>query len=90
MPIQRIKPAELNEVSDRIELFRKQLSRSGSAITPKGKKFDIGMLSAVKSFQKKHHLKVTGKIDVPTAKKLAEYDRPVRKTAPKKPATRRT
>lgn len=81
-------PAILNEESDRILKIRKLLAKAGSTIKP-GKKFDIGMLSAVKAFQKKHKLKVTGKVDTPTMNKLLEYDVPARKAAPKKPATSR-
>lgn len=81
-------PAILNEESDRILKIRKLLAKAGSTIKP-GKKFDIGMLSAVKAFQKRHKLKVTGKVDASTMNKLLTYDVPARKAAPKKPATSR-
>ena len=81
-------PAVMGEESARIIKIRKLLAKAGSSIKP-GKKFDIGMLSAVKSFQAKHKLKVTGKVDAQTMNKLAEYDKPVKKAAPKKPAMRR-
>lgn len=81
-------PAVLGEETDRILKIRKMLAKAGSSIKP-GKKFDIGMLSAVKAFQKKHGIKVSGKVDAATMNKLAEFDIPAKKTAAKKPATRR-
>lgn len=52
-----------------VEEARKLLAKAGSSIKP-GKVFDIGMLSAVKAFQKKNGLPVTGKIDKKTWDKL--------------------
>lgn len=66
---------------------QKLLKAAGSSITVNGK-YTIGMLTAVKTFQKKHGLEVTGKIDAKTMNKLKTYAKPVkpaRKTAEKKP-----
>lgn len=68
---------KLNDVGPNVAAARKLLAKAGSSIKP-GKKFDIGMLSAVKSFQKKNGLQVTGVIDKKTWDKLSA------KPAPKK------
>ena len=73
------------EKSARITKAQKLLAKAGSAIKPSGV-FSIGMVSAVKAFQKKHGLPVTGEVDAKTMNKLAEYDVPAKKTATKKPA----
>ena len=80
--------AVLGEESVRIEKIRKLLAKSGSTIKP-GKVFDIGMLSAVKAFQKRNKIKITGKVEKATMTKLETFDKPVRKTATKKPASRK-
>ena len=59
--------------------YQKLLAKSGSAIKPNGK-FTIGMTTAIKSFQKKNKLKVTGVIDIHTAAALENY-RVVRRKA---------
>jgi carboxyl-terminal processing protease len=73
------------EKSDRVKKVQKLLAKAGSTIKPSGV-FSIGMLTAVKAFQKKHNLPVTGEVDAKTMNKLAEYDVPAKKTATKKPA----
>ena len=50
----------------------KLLAKAGSTIKPT-KEFTIGMLSAIKAFQKKNGLKVTGKLDSKTYNKLLTY-----------------
>lgn len=75
------------EKDARILKAQKLLAKAGSTIKPNGV-FSIGMYSAVKAFQKRHGLKVTGEIDAATMNKLAEYDKPakpVKKTI-RKPA----
>lgn len=57
------------------------LRAAGSTIKVTGK-YDIGMVSAVKSFQKKNGLDVTGKVNAKTLKKLETY-------AAKKPASKK-
>ena len=60
---------------------QKQLKLAGSTIRVDGI-FDIGMVSAVRAFQKKNGLPVTGEIDAKTFKKLAAV-KPAKKTAKK-------
>lgn len=63
---------------------QKALHLAGSTIKITGK-FGIGMMSAVKAFQKKNNLKVTGEIDSKTMTKLNEYLAPkAKKTTSKK------
>ena len=73
------------EKSARITKVQKLLAKAGSAIKPNGI-FSIGMVSAVKAFQRKHKLPVTGVIDATTMNKLAEYDKPAKKQTIRKPA----
>lgn len=64
------------------------LKEAGSTIKVNGK-YTIGMLTAVKCFQKKNGLAVTGKIDLKTMNKLKTYSKPVKpvkETAVKKAA----
>ena len=76
------------EAGARITKAQKLLAKAGSSIKPNGV-YTIGMVSAVKAFQKKHKLPVTGVIDAKTMNKLAEYDAPAKKTTTRKPATSR-
>lgn len=64
-----------------VEAIRKQLALAGSTIKPV-KTYTIGMFSAVKAFQKKNGLPVTGIVDKPTWNKLMSV-KPVRKTSKK-------
>jgi peptidoglycan hydrolase-like protein with peptidoglycan-binding domain len=54
---------------------QKLLAKTGSKIQETGK-FTIGMVSAIKSFQKKAGLKVTGKLDKLTMDALKAYKAP--------------
>ena len=76
------------ETGGRITKAQKLLAKAGSSIKPNGI-YSIGMVSAVKAFQKKHGLPVTGVIDAKTMNKLAEYDKPAPKKRSAKPATSR-
>lgn len=76
------------EKSDRVKKAQKLLAKAGSSIKPNGV-YSIGMVTAVKAFQKKHNLEVTGVIDAKTMNKLAEYDVPAKKTTTRKPASRK-
>ena len=76
------------EAGARIIKAQKLLAKAGSSIKPNGI-YSIGMVTAVKAFQKKHKLPVTGVIDAKTMNKLAEYDKPAKKTKSSKPATSR-
>lgn len=57
---------------------QKLLKAAGSTIKPNGK-FTIGMTTAVKSFQKKNGLAVTGTIDTKTMNKLKTFAKPAKK-----------
>lgn len=72
--------AEGKEVAE----MQKALQKAGSTIKVNGK-YTIGMTSAVKAFQKRNKLQVTGTIDAKTKAKLMEYLKPAKKPA-KKPA----
>lgn len=87
MTVKFIKMA-YGEAGARITKAQKLLAKAGSSIKPNGV-YTIGMVSAVKAFQKKHKLPVTGVIDAKTMNKLAEYDKPAKKTTTRKPATSR-
>lgn len=76
------------EAGGRVTKAQKLLAKAGSSIKPNGI-YSIGMVSAVKAFQKKHKLPVTGVIDAKTMNKLAEYDAPAKKTTSRKPAMHR-
>ena len=68
-----------------VEDAQKALQKAGSTIKVNGK-FTIGMTSAVKAFQKKNKLKVTGQVDAKTMAKLMEYMKPVARKCPAKKA----
>lgn len=59
---------------------QKLLKAAGSTIALNGN-FTIGMVSAVKAFQKNNGLGVTGKIDTKTMNKLKTFAKPAKKTA---------
>lgn len=61
---------------------QKLLKATGSTIEPNGK-YTIGMISAVKAFQKKNGLAITGKIDSKTMTKLKAAAKPAKKPARK-------
>ena len=67
MPI--FKKMVLNDKGPQIKVAQELLKKAGSTIKITGV-FSIGMLSAVRAFQKKNGLKVTGIIDNATWKKL--------------------
>ena len=67
MPI--FKKMSLNDKGSQIKVAQELLKKAGSTIKVTGV-FSIGMLSAVRAFQKKNSLKVTGVIDNATWKKL--------------------
>ena len=68
-------PIKYGAEGKEVKECQKALKQAGSTIQITGK-FTIGMVSAVKSFQKKHGLKITGAIDAKTFLKLAEYLKP--------------
>ena len=52
-----------------VERIQKILQKTGSTIKVNGK-YTVGMMSAVRAFQKKNGLEATGKIDTKTMEKL--------------------
>lgn len=66
------KPIKLGAKGKAVSDIQKLLQKAGSTIKVNGE-FGIGMLSAVKSFQKKNGLKVTGVVDKKTLDKLATF-----------------
>ena len=71
-----------NDKGTDVKLAQQMLAKLGSTIKPSGI-YSIGMVSAVKSFQKKNGLKVTGVIDTKTWDKLKELTT-VKKTGGRK------
>ena len=70
---------KLNDKGAEVMTCQRLLKNAGSKIVSNGV-FSIGMMTAVKSFQKKHKLSVTGEIDAKTRAKLDEYALPAKKT----------
>lgn len=62
---------EIGATGKEVEKYQKLLQAAGSGIKVTGE-FGIGMASAIRSFQKKNELEVTGKLDAKTMKKLEE------------------
>ncbi|MBO7450994.1 MAG: peptidoglycan-binding protein [Clostridiales bacterium] len=78
MPIKRkFQPIVLNMAGAIVTDCQKLLVKAGSTIKVNGE-FTIGMFSAVKAFQKKNGLPVTGKVDEKTMKALMVYAKPQR------------
>lgn len=68
---------------------QKLLQAAGSAIKLNGR-YTIGMTTAVKAFQKKNGLEVTGWIDTKTMNKLKTFAKPAKKTVKAKKAVKPT
>lgn len=66
------KTLKLNDSGAQVKEAQELLKKAGSSIKVTGT-FSIGMLSAIKAFQKKNGLKVTGTIDSATMKKLQSF-----------------
>lgn len=66
------KPVKMGANGKAVSDIQKLLQKAGSTIKVNGW-FGIGMLSAVKAFQKKNGLKVTGFIDKKTLDKLSTF-----------------
>lgn len=77
-------PLKMNDKGPKVLEVQKLLQKNGSSIQLTGV-FTIGMLSAVRSFQKKNGLKVTGVVDLKTFEKLsAMKTKKIVKMVPKK------
>ena len=68
--MKRVFPLKLNDENAKVKEAQQYLQKAGSTIKVSGI-FTIGMLSAVKRFQKMNGLKVTGQIDKATFEKLS-------------------
>ena len=77
----KFKPFKLNDEGKEVLEISKLLGKAGSSLKPT-KTFNIGMLSAVKAYQKKNGLPVTGIVDKKTWEKL-HAPRPIKKTSKK-------
>lgn len=62
-------PIKYGDSGKKVEDVQKMLQKVGSSIKVNGE-FGIGMSSAVKAFQKKNKLPVTGIVDLNTMEKL--------------------
>ena len=77
-------PLKLNDKGPKVLEVQKFLVKAGSSIKLTGV-YTIGMMSAVRSFQKKNGLKPTGIVDLRTYEKLSAVRvKKVVKMAPKK------
>ena len=63
------KKMKINDEGPNVKAAQELLKRAGSSIKVNGI-YSVGMMSAVRSFQRKNGLKVTGIIDSDTWKKL--------------------
>ena len=80
------RPLGLNDEGNDVLTAQGMLAKTGSKIKESGI-YSIGMVTAVKTFQKKNGLAVTGKIDQKTWDKLVTTTKAVKRTA-KKPAAK--
>ena len=76
------KPMKIGDKGTQIKKAQQLLKKHGSSIKPTDV-FGIGMLSAVKSFQRKNKLAVTGIVDKKTWEKLNAEAAGKKKTAKK-------
>lgn len=75
---------KINDKGPQVKGAQELLRKAGSTIKVTGV-FTIGMYAAVKAFQKKNGLKVTGVIDAKTLEVLGTYkSKKIVKMAPKK------
>lgn len=84
MATKKFAPIKLGAEGKEVKDCQKALKAAGSKIQLTGK-FGIGMVSAVKSFQKKNGLAATGEIDAKTLLKLNAILKP----APKKTTSKK-
>lgn len=83
MAVKKTIELELGQQGPHILEAQKMLAKLGSTVKPTGM-FTIGMLSAVKAFQKKNGLAVTGIINQKTWDLLVAKTNVVKRTAAKK------
>lgn len=74
MPITK-KVLKYGDVGIQVRKYQNILVKTGSKIKPNGE-YTIGMVSAVRSFQKKNGLKATGILDAKTMAKLDIFKAP--------------
>lgn len=80
MPIKK-KVLKYGDAGILVKKYQTILAKTGSKIKPNGE-YTIGMVSAVRAFQKKNGLAVTGILDAKTMAKLDAFKAP-KKTAKK-------
>lgn len=73
-------PISLGDTGDIVKDIQERLALLGSTVKPTGV-FTIGMLSAVKSWQKKNKLQVTGSMSAFQYNKLITMTDPLKKPA---------
>ena len=86
MAVKKMKPEwemELGDKGTNVKKAQEMLHKVGSTIKVTGE-FTIGMMSAIRSFQKKNGLATTGKMDKKTWDKLYALTHAVKRTAAKK------
>ncbi len=86
MAVKKTKPEwemELGDKGPNVKKAQEMLHKVGSTIKVTGE-FTIGMMSAIRSFQKKNGLAVTGIINKKTWDKLYALTHAVKRTAAKK------
>lgn len=81
-------PISIGDSSDIVKDIQERLALLGSKVKATGK-FTIGMLSAVKCWQKKNKLKVTGNISAFQYEKLVTMTDPLKKPVGKRRVVRR-
>lgn len=79
MPITKKKALQYGDEGTLVKKYQTILAKTGSKIKPNGK-FTIGMVSAVRAFQKKNGLAVTGILDAKTMAKLDAFKAPKKTT----------
>ena len=90
MGVKSFRTMQLNDCGADVLKVQQLLAKNGSTIAQNGY-YTIGMVSAVKAFQRRNGLAETGKIDKETWEKLnpvkAKLAEPVRRTAKPKAKT---
>lgn len=76
-------PISLGDDGDIVKDIQERLAMLGSAVKATGK-FNIGTMSAVKSWQKKNKLQINGKISAYQYNKLVTMTDPLKKPVEKK------
>ena len=81
-------PICLGDKGDYVKDIQERLALLGSAVKATGE-FNIGTLSAIKAWQKKNKLRVSGKISAFQYNKLVDMTDPLKKPAKKRTAKKK-